>query len=48
MSYLLGAYGFAIVALVGYGVYLVRLTRTTAAKLREAEMSPPLGGESGC
>jgi cytochrome oxidase assembly protein ShyY1 len=27
MSYLLGAYGFALVALAGYVAYLVRLAR---------------------
>jgi heme exporter protein CcmD len=37
MSYLLGAYGFAIVVLVGYVIYVVRQTRTTAARLRELE-----------
>jgi preprotein translocase subunit Sss1 len=37
MSYLLGAYGFAIVVLVGYVIYLVRQTRTPAARLRELE-----------
>jgi Heme exporter protein D (CcmD) len=51
MSYLLGAYGFAFVALVGYVIYVVRQTRAAAAKLRDAEMSPPLRdplrGESG-
>ena len=37
MSYLLGAYGFAIVALVGYGVYLVRLTQAATKRLSELD-----------
>jgi CcmD family protein len=37
MSYLLGAYGFAIVALVGYVVYVARQTHSTADRLRELE-----------
>ena len=47
MSYLLGAYGFAFVVLAGYASYVARQTRSTVAKLREAEISLPLGGESG-
>jgi heme exporter protein CcmD len=37
MSYLLGAYGFAIVVLLGYVIYIVRQTRTAAARLRELD-----------
>jgi hypothetical protein len=44
MSYLLGAYAFGIVVLIGYAIYLVRENRAAAATLREAEISPPLGG----
>ena len=40
MSYLLGAYGFAIVALVGYAIYLARLTRAAAARLAQLETKP--------
>lgn len=38
MTYLLGAYAFAIVVLVGYAVYLARLTRAAAARLGEVEL----------
>ncbi|HEY8811710.1 MAG TPA: heme exporter protein CcmD [Candidatus Dormibacteraeota bacterium] len=37
MSYLLGAYGFAIVVLAGYVVYIVRQSRAAASRLRELE-----------
>jgi heme exporter protein CcmD len=37
MSYLLGAYGFAIVVLAGYVLYVVRQTRATAARLRDLD-----------
>jgi CcmD family protein len=37
MSYLLGAYGFAIVVLGGYVLYVVRQTRGAAARLREVD-----------
>jgi heme exporter protein CcmD len=37
MSYLLGAYGFAIVVLAGYAIYIVRQQRTAGARLRELE-----------
>jgi CcmD family protein len=40
MSYLLGAYGIAIVVLGGYVVYLVRQTRAAAARLAESETEP--------
>ena len=39
MSYLLGAYGFAIVALAGYVVHVARASRAAGARLRE------LGGQ---
>jgi Heme exporter protein D (CcmD) len=49
MSYLLGAYGFAIVVLVGYAIYVVRQTKAAAARLRELEtesqVSPQHRGE---
>jgi CcmD family protein len=37
MSYLLGAYGFAIVLLAGYVLYVARQTQAAAARLRELE-----------
>jgi len=37
MSYLLAAYGFAIVVLGGYAVYVARQARAVAARLRETE-----------
>jgi hypothetical protein len=37
MNYLLGAYGFAIVLLVGYAIYVGRLTRAAAKRLSEQE-----------
>ena len=37
MSYLLGAYGFAIVVLGAYVLYVIRQTRAAAARLRELE-----------
>jgi CcmD family protein len=37
MSYLLGAYGFAIVLLAGYVLYVARQARTAAERLRELE-----------
>jgi heme exporter protein CcmD len=37
MSYLLGAYGFAIVLLAGYVLSVARQARTAAARLRELE-----------
>jgi CcmD family protein len=37
MSYLLGAYAFAIVVLGGYLLYLIRQTRAAAARLGELE-----------
>ncbi len=37
MSYLLGAYGFAIVVLAGYVTYLARQARAATARLREFE-----------
>jgi heme exporter protein CcmD len=37
MSYLLGAYGVAIVVLVGYVIYIARQTREAAARLRELD-----------
>lgn len=37
MSYLLGAYGFAIAVLAGYGIYIVRQTRELRARLQEFE-----------
>jgi heme exporter protein CcmD len=40
MSYLLGAYGFAIVVLAGYVVYVARQARAAAARLRELESEP--------
>jgi cytochrome oxidase assembly protein ShyY1 len=40
MSYLLGAYGFALVTLVGYIAYLVRQSRAAAARLRERDAQP--------
>jgi heme exporter protein CcmD len=37
MSYLLGAYGVAIVVLVGYVIYIARRTREATARLRELD-----------
>ena len=37
MSYLLGAYGFAIVVLGGYVLYVARQTRAAMVRLRELE-----------
>jgi hypothetical protein len=37
MSYLLGAYAFAIVVLIGYAIYLARLTRAAIARLSELD-----------
>ena len=37
MSYLLGAYGFAIAVLVGYVFYISRLTRSAAERLRDVQ-----------
>jgi CcmD family protein len=37
VSYLLGAYGFAIVVLAGYMFYIARQTRAAKARLREVE-----------
>jgi hypothetical protein len=37
MSYLLGAYGFALLVLGGYVVYVARQTRVVAARLSELE-----------
>lgn len=37
MSYLLGAYGFAIAVLAGYAGYVARQTQDAAAKLRDLE-----------
>ena len=40
MSYLLAAYGFAILVLGGYIVYVARQARAVAARLRELESEP--------
>ncbi len=37
MSYLLGAYGFALLVLGGYVIYVARQTRAAAARLSELE-----------
>jgi hypothetical protein len=37
MTYLLEAYGFAIVVLAAYVAYIARQTRAAAARLRELE-----------
>ena len=37
MSYLLGAYAFAVAVIGGYVWYLVRQSRTLAAQLRDLE-----------
>jgi hypothetical protein len=37
MIYLLAAYGFAIVVLAGYVVYLLRQSRLAADRLRELD-----------
>ena len=37
MNYLLAAYTFGIAAFAGYIAYLIRQTRSAAAKLREVE-----------
>ena len=37
MSYLLGAYGFAIVVLAAYVVHIALQTRAAAGRLRELE-----------
>ena len=37
MSYLLGAYGFAIAVLAGYVLYIARETRSAAKRLRDLE-----------
>ena len=40
MSYLLGAYAFALLALGGYVVFLVRQSRQASARLREQDRQP--------
>lgn len=37
MSYLLGAYGFALAVLAGYTIHLARRTRAAAVRLRELD-----------
>jgi heme exporter protein CcmD len=37
VSYLLGAYGFALVVLAGYAVHVARRSRAAAARLRELD-----------
>jgi len=37
VSYLLGAYGFALAVLAGYAVYVARHSRAAAARLRELD-----------
>jgi CcmD family protein len=41
VSYLVGAYGFAILLIAGYVVYLVRQARSVAARLEEIEDGGP-------
>ena len=40
MSYLIGAYGFAIILIAGYIVYLGRQARALAARIDEIETGP--------
>jgi heme exporter protein CcmD len=40
MSYLLAAYGFALLVLGGYAVYVARQARAVRARLQEAESEP--------
>jgi CcmD family protein len=40
MSYLLAAYGFAILVLGGYALYVARQARAVATRLRELETQP--------
>ena len=40
MSYLVGAYGFAVVLVAGYVLYLVHQGRAVAARLDEVERDP--------
>lgn len=37
MSYLLGAYGFALAVLAGYTVFLARRSRVAADRVRELD-----------
>ncbi len=41
MSYLIGAYGFAIVLIAGYVIYLVRQARSVAARMEEVQEAGP-------
>ncbi len=44
MSYLIGAYGFAIVLIAGYVIYLVRQARSVAARTEDVEEGGPAAG----